>query len=206
MRLESDGLRARLVVPEADLAERVTRDDRAVPGEVGAATRGPSAVGKSKPRSGQMFRETHLRTPTHHTRLRWPRPLAPCLAFSRSTTMRSTTRPVLKSHLRRHESEQPVTSQLSSHCSAASSASLSSSLSTAAVAAAGRTVFLGGAVGGPQAIDSKRALVRSNRRKWTRSPSSESERSRIEPSAQPSASSVCAGLGATDQSVPDWVG
>ena len=149
-------------------------------------------------------------TPTHQTIVLVPfPPLGPFLDnFSFSTTIFSTTLPLLKSHFLKQESEHPVASQESDHSSSSSSSSSSSESESEGVLVGLEVVVVveGRRVGGPQAMERRRVLVRSKRRRWVRSESSRRETSRREPSSQPRARRVEDGLGARDQRDPDWVG
>lgn len=161
-------------VPKLHNAHRIPGHDGAI------SARDPV----NHPSARKQLSLTYPNTPTAQTRVRSPRIL--------SVPIRSSERPVEKSHFLRLLSEQPVTSQESVHSSSSSSESDSSPAAC---------VFVCRGTGGPHAMLSIRLLTLSRRRRWLSS-SYWSETSRTEPSSQPSARRVEAGLGEMDHMGP----
>jgi hypothetical protein len=127
-------------------------------------------------------------TPTVHTNVRSPLTLSAAILW--------VTRPVLMSHLRNALSDPPVISHSSVH-------SWSPSSSLPSVSSAFLEALGVGGVGGPHAMLNKRHLTLSNRRECDKV-SCSSDKSRTDPSSQPSAREVEAGLTAKDQIAPPW--
>jgi hypothetical protein len=136
---------------------------------------------------------THPNTPTAQTSVLSPRAL--------SVAILSLILPDVMSQILRLLSEHPATIHGSDQSREISSSSSSSLLDSSSLAFARATLVHG--VGGPQAILKSRHLALSNRR-WSVSVSCNNDTSRTEPSSQPSASRVEAGLTAMDQIEPAW--